>query len=80
MKQLIVVAVSSFALAAQDRSPLLAVRMLDPLSGRVMFNTIHVDQIESVSENCSAKATSRCPSFWTVLPFRDQCEHRLVNR
>jgi|HubBroStandDraft_4_1064222.scaffolds.fasta_scaffold1002298_1 hypothetical protein len=61
MKQLIVIAAPAFALAALDGSTLLAARMLDPVSGRVMVNTIHVDRIESASENSSAKAAVTLP-------------------
>ncbi len=66
-----VAALAVVALSAQDRSTVLASRMLDPVSGRVMSNvliTIHGDRIESVSENSSAKASVTLPDSWTVLP------------
>jgi imidazolonepropionase-like amidohydrolase len=73
---------SAVALAAQDRVTLLAERMVDPVSGRVMSNvlvTVHGDRIESVAEHSSSKADVVIPASWTVLPgLIDSHTHMLL--
>jgi imidazolonepropionase-like amidohydrolase len=63
---------TAITLAAQDRTTtLLAPRMLDPVSRRVMVNVliaVRGDRIVSVAENSSGQGDINLPASWTVLP------------